>query len=191
MRCEHACPAGLRQAVRDIKFDSAIDASLSGSALFVEVGAVGRCRLCGGSKRPGIPYSVRLRETDMTSEKPSFATGDLVVYPTHGVGKIVGIETQEIAGSHAERLCCRVRQGQDDVACAAGENQGVRAAQIVEPQGDGRGARQAARPFAGQAHDVEPPCPGVSGQDRVGRPGLDSRGRARSLPQLRPARAIL
>src|SRR5438477_10426405 len=27
-----------------------------------------------------------------------FATGDLVVYPTHGVGKITAIETQEIAG---------------------------------------------------------------------------------------------
>src|SRR5271167_656371 len=34
----------------------------------------------------------------MTSEKPPFSTGDLVVYPTHGVGKITGIETQEIAG---------------------------------------------------------------------------------------------
>ncbi len=34
----------------------------------------------------------------MTTEKPPFSTGDLVVYPTHGVGKIVGIETQEIAG---------------------------------------------------------------------------------------------
>src|SRR5437868_4283961 len=34
----------------------------------------------------------------MNSEKPSFDTGDLVVYPTHGVGKIVAIETQEISG---------------------------------------------------------------------------------------------
>jgi CarD family transcriptional regulator len=34
----------------------------------------------------------------MMSEKPLFAVDDLVVYPTHGVGKIVGIETQEIAG---------------------------------------------------------------------------------------------
>src|SRR5438477_2081869 len=34
----------------------------------------------------------------MNSEKPPFATGDLVVYPSHGVGKITGIETQEIAG---------------------------------------------------------------------------------------------
>src|SRR5215472_11420739 len=32
------------------------------------------------------------------SEKIGFAAGDLVVYPTHGVGKILGIETQEIAG---------------------------------------------------------------------------------------------
>ena len=34
----------------------------------------------------------------MTAEKVSFATGDLVVYPTHGVGKITSIEIQEIAG---------------------------------------------------------------------------------------------
>src|SRR6202163_1310782 len=34
----------------------------------------------------------------MNSDKPPFATGDFVVYPTHGVGKILGIETQEIAG---------------------------------------------------------------------------------------------
>ena len=34
----------------------------------------------------------------MNSEKPPFITGDLVVYPTHGVGKIVAIETQEISG---------------------------------------------------------------------------------------------
>jgi CarD family transcriptional regulator len=34
----------------------------------------------------------------MTVEKVSFTKGDLVVYPTHGVGKITTIETQEIAG---------------------------------------------------------------------------------------------
>jgi len=31
-------------------------------------------------------------------EKALFAAGDLVVYPTHGVGKILGIERQDIAG---------------------------------------------------------------------------------------------
>jgi len=34
----------------------------------------------------------------MTAEKVSFTSGDLVVYPTHGVGKITAIEMQEIAG---------------------------------------------------------------------------------------------
>ena len=34
----------------------------------------------------------------MSAEKVPFATGDLVVYPTHGVGKITAIEIQEIAG---------------------------------------------------------------------------------------------
>src|ERR1041385_5208590 len=39
------------------------------------------------------------RETKkMMGEKVPFAAGDLVVYPTHGVGKITSIETQEIAG---------------------------------------------------------------------------------------------
>jgi CarD family transcriptional regulator len=32
------------------------------------------------------------------AEKPPFTAGDFVVYPTHGVGKILGVEEQEIAG---------------------------------------------------------------------------------------------
>src|SRR5712691_2631127 len=34
----------------------------------------------------------------MMAEKVAFASGDLVVYPTHGVGRITAIEMQEIAG---------------------------------------------------------------------------------------------
>ena len=34
----------------------------------------------------------------MTAENVPFAAGDLVVYPSHGVGKITAIEMQEIAG---------------------------------------------------------------------------------------------
>ena len=37
------------------------------------------------------------------AEKLMFNTGDFVVYPTHGVGKVLGIEKQEIAG-HALKL---------------------------------------------------------------------------------------
>src|SRR5215475_207288 len=35
---------------------------------------------------------------NMSKENTGFRTGDFVVYPTHGVGKIIGIEAQEISG---------------------------------------------------------------------------------------------
>jgi CarD family transcriptional regulator len=34
--------------------------------------------------------------TDLTGKKSSFAPGDIVVYPGHGVGKVTDIETQKI-----------------------------------------------------------------------------------------------
>ena len=37
----------------------------------------------------------------MSKEKP-FAKGDYVVYPTHGVGQVTGIEKQEISGTNLE-----------------------------------------------------------------------------------------
>lgn len=37
------------------------------------------------------------------ADKAMFSTGDFVVYPTHGVGKVIGTEEQEIAG-HALKL---------------------------------------------------------------------------------------
>ena len=38
------------------------------------------------------------KEDKRTAEKLGFGAGDLVVYPTHGVGKILAVENQEIAG---------------------------------------------------------------------------------------------
>lgn len=35
-------------------------------------------------------------------EELAFATGDYVVYPTHGVGKVLGIENREIAGQELQ-----------------------------------------------------------------------------------------
>ena len=33
-----------------------------------------------------------------TAPRSPFKTGEYIVYPAHGVGKIVGLETQEVAG---------------------------------------------------------------------------------------------
>jgi CarD family transcriptional regulator len=38
------------------------------------------------------------KEDKRNTEKLGFGAGDLVVYPTHGVGKILAVENQEIAG---------------------------------------------------------------------------------------------
>jgi CarD family transcriptional regulator len=40
----------------------------------------------------------RSSEKPEKAEKLGFGAGDLVVYPTHGVGKILAVENQEIAG---------------------------------------------------------------------------------------------
>ena len=51
------------------------------------------------------------------AEKLMFSTGDYVVYPTHGVGKVTGVEKQEVAGHNlklfvisfeSERMTLRV-----------------------------------------------------------------------------------
>ena len=39
-----------------------------------------------------------MRKITREAQEPSFGAGDYVVYPTHGVGRITGLETQEIAG---------------------------------------------------------------------------------------------
>jgi len=51
------------------------------------------------NRKPDPPKEVH-REVHKVAdkEKHGFTAGDLVVYPTHGVGKITGVEKQEIAG---------------------------------------------------------------------------------------------
>ena len=47
---------------------------------------------------PRLKTEEKKPEEKKQPDKLGFAPGDLVVYPTHGVGKILGIEVQEIAG---------------------------------------------------------------------------------------------
>jgi CarD family transcriptional regulator len=39
-----------------------------------------------------------------TAQERDFSTGDFVVYPTHGVGQVMGVEAQEIAGQKLKML---------------------------------------------------------------------------------------
>jgi len=80
-----------------IDFVGATDAFPLGSALFVVVWATA-IRSAAWECVALAPVGCCWREKKMTAEKMAFAAGDLVVYPTHGVGKITAIEMQEIAG---------------------------------------------------------------------------------------------
>ena len=47
----------------------------------------------------------------MTKEKGlAFDEGEFVVYPTHGVGKVLGIETQEIGGTELQLFVITFQQ---------------------------------------------------------------------------------
>src|ERR1700758_2625536 len=123
----------------------------------------------------------------MNSEKPPFATGDLVVYPSHGVGQIVGIETQEIAGHTLSVFVVLFDRDRMTLRVPLAKAKGLRFAQAREPQGNGCGSRKITRSIPGQAHDVEPPCTRVPSQDCLGRSWFHRGSRPRPLPQCWPA----
>ena len=70
--------------------------------------------------RPGAPVAAPVVKPAVVGKEPEFSAGDYVVYPTHGVGRIQGVENQEIAGTslkvivitfEKERMTLRVPVG--------------------------------------------------------------------------------
>ena len=47
----------------------------------------------------------------------AFEDGDFVVYPTHGVGRILGTEEREVAGTTLEMLVVRFEQDRMTLGC--------------------------------------------------------------------------
>ena len=144
----------------------------AGSARFLEV-LDGRRRWRPVARLSSAPCSTIgvSRERKYDGRRTSvFAAGDFVVYPTHGVGQGHWLSRPRRspatpAGLHRDP----VRQGPHDPARAGGEGEGFRPAQALQPQGDGSALADAEGPLARQAHDVEPPRPGIRGQDQFGR----------------------
>lgn len=50
------------------------------------------------------PAPAKVKEKEKEKEQSAFRTGDFVVYPTHGVGRVVGIETHEIGGTSLQLI---------------------------------------------------------------------------------------
>jgi len=92
-------------------FRSAIPACLL-VLLFVNTGFGQRiifgmnCFLTAGGKQTSL-LAAALRENMARKSESSFEEGDFVVYPTHGVGRILGTEEREVAGMKLEMLVVR------------------------------------------------------------------------------------
>ena len=88
------------------------------------------------------------KHSEKNAEKLAYGAGDLVVYPTHGVGKILGGRDARDRRPHAERFRRAFRQGSHDAARPGRQSQELRPPPPVDPQGDGNGADQAQGPLA-------------------------------------------
>lgn len=62
------------------------------------------------------------------AKKSDYAEGDFVVYPTHGVGKVLGVEMQEISGLELELIIIRFDKDRMTlrVPVTKAENSGLR-----------------------------------------------------------------
>ena len=66
--------------------------------------------------------------------KQEFKTGDYVVYPTHGVGRIVRIDRQEIAGFQLELLVVEFEKDKLTVSVPVSKAASVGMRRLSSPQ---------------------------------------------------------
>jgi CarD family transcriptional regulator len=114
----------LNGAVKDAKAPVAVAANANAKPTPAK-GFVPKLAAAGGApvppgKQPARPVPTPPPKPAANGKEPEFNAGDYVVYPTHGVGRIQGVVTQEIAGtslkvivitSEKERMTLRVPVG--------------------------------------------------------------------------------
>ena len=97
----------------------------------------------------------------MASNAPAFAVGDYVVYPKHGVGRVMELQNEEIAGMQLELYVLRFEKERMTLRVPTNKVEVDRHAQAVigqDPEGsDGNAEGQA----QGQAHHVVAPGSGI------------------------------
>ncbi len=98
-----------------------------------------------------------------------FKLNEFVVYPAHGVGQIVAIEEQEVAGFQLELFV--ISFVKDKMTLQGADCQGDRArhAKIADPDDGEEIARYPHRPRPDQADDVVASRAGIRGEDQFGR----------------------
>ena len=86
--------------------------------------------------------------------KHEFKANDHVVYPTHGVGRIMNVEEQEVAGIKLELFVITFEKDKMTLRVPTAEGEGRRHAQAVLAGHRGERAEHAQGPRPHQAHHV-------------------------------------
>ena len=97
-----------------------------------------------------------------STQRHGFKTGEFIVYPAHGVGQIVSIEEQEVAGLKLELFVIDFREGQDDASrCRSPRPTSIGMRKLSETDYVERALRRRSGPRPRQAHHVVAPRAGI------------------------------
>ena len=114
----------------------------------------------GGGTRAGL-FCRNLKGVAMATKALSFDVGDYVVYPKHGVGRVVELQSTEIAGCSLDLYVLRFEKEKMTFRVPVNKADKRRHAQAFVGQDDEGCARNPEGQTEGQAHHVVAPCPGV------------------------------
>ena len=104
-----------------------------------------------------------------TTQRQGFKTGEFIVYPAHGVGQIVSIDEQEVAGCKLELFVISFVKDKMTLRVPTAKITAVGMRKLAEPTMVKRSLETVHGPRPRQAHHVVAPCPGVRGEDQFGR----------------------
>ena len=126
-----------------------------------------------------------------TTQRQGFKTNEFIVYPAHGVGQIVAIEEQEVAGAKLELFVINFVKDKMTLRVPTAKIVSVGMRKLAEGAAGQARARDAQGPRPHQAHHVVAPRAGIRSQDQFRRHRRHRRGGARPVPVRHPARAVL
>ena len=125
------------------------------------------------------------------TQRQGFKTNEFIVYPAHGVGQIIAIEEQEVAGAKLELFVINFVKDKMTLRVPTAKIVSVGMRKLAEGADRQARARDAQGPRPRQAHHVVAPRAGIRGQDQFGRHRRDRRSRARPVSLRHAARAVL
>ena len=97
----------------------------------------------------------------MAAKALSFDVGDYVVYPKHGVGRVIELQKQEIAGMQLELYVLRFEKERMTLRVPTNKAESVGMRKLSSDKTMQRGARHAEGQAQGQAHHVVAPRAGI------------------------------